>query len=351
MKGPFSVIFFFILFATFKAQDVQFSQFNSIAAYYNPAFSGSFPGDFKVNSMYRNQWVGFQDRPLTSLSIAADIKFHFGPADLLNDYIAANVNFITDRAQAYDWNSNEISLSLAYHKLLQKYNRSFLTGAFSFGVTQRSVNYDNIYFEDQFDGISKYSNPTSELLPSNIHSKPSLKAGLQYRVQFSKKLGLRTGFSLHKLFKPELSFYQDFKNKDYNGESSSTALAQYNFILNLLCKVTNLDELYPKIMYSVQGPHGIIIAGLGYRKSFYQLNETAFHGGITSRMVRSMQGISPVDIGLQFGIELKTFVIGIQYDFGINDAFKYKAPSHSFELSLSLYGEPQETETSLLPRF
>ena len=104
-------------------------------------------------------------------------------------------------------------------------------------------------------------------------------------------------------------------------------------------------------MYSAQGPHAIILTGLTYRKTFYQLNETAFHGGISSRLVKSNQGITPADIGFQLGIELTNMVIGIQYDFGIHDALKYKAPSHSFEISLSLYGEAQETETLMLPRF
>ncbi|MBK9108100.1 MAG: PorP/SprF family type IX secretion system membrane protein [Saprospiraceae bacterium] len=210
-----------------SAQDISFSQFNAVNLYYNPAFTGSFPGNYRVSSMYRNQWIGLKDRPLTQMAIAGDIKFSFGFDNPLKDFIGAGVYFNTDRSQVFDWNTNEMAIQLAYHKLLSKNKRSFVSGGFGFGVKQRSVNYDNLYFEDQFDGLDKYNGNTRELLPHNIHASPTLNFGFQYHSYLTRKTHLQIGLAVHKLFTKEYSFYNDFENPDYIGSRENQAFPQY----------------------------------------------------------------------------------------------------------------------------
>lgn len=56
-----------------------------------------------------------------------DIKFDLGFQDFKNDYFGAAVYFITDRAKIFDWNNNEISILLSYHKLLEKSSANYLS--------------------------------------------------------------------------------------------------------------------------------------------------------------------------------------------------------------------------------
>lgn len=331
-------------------QDIIFSQFNSVNLYYNPAFTGSFPGNFRVSSSYRNQWIGLQDQPLTQLIISGDIKFSFGYDSPLKDYIGAGVFFNTDRSQVFDWNTNEMAIQMAYHKLLNKNNRSFITGGLGFGVRQRSVNYDNLYFEDQFNGLDKYNGTSSELLPANIHASPTFNLGLQYQTFLSKKTHLQLGLSAQKILGNEFSFYNNFDNTDYIGTKENEAFKNILFITNLTYRYNNFEEIYPKLLVHLQGPHGIIITGISYRKAFQKSNQSAFHTGISARTAKSESSLAVTDLGLQLGLELGNFMIGLNYDFGIADLTRYKSPTQSFELSLRLMGE-YDNQYNLAPRF
>lgn len=332
------LVFFFAGICAMHAQDVSFSQFNSVAPYYNPAFTSAFNGNFRVSALHRSQWIGFQDLPITSFCILGDIKFDLKFQDYQGDYFGAGVYFITDRTQIFDWNSNEIALLISYHKLLEKSSKNYLSLGMGFGITQRSVNYDNLYFEDQFDGLNKYNGQTQEFLPPNIYARPEIKFGLQHNTALGSKWRLQSGLAMHYIFKPDLSFYKDYDNSDYTGTKSIKAASKITAILNLIYHSSSSLDIYPKLLFSVQSPHQLLNAGISIRKSFYTLNQTAFHAGVSTRVVKNLNSYIPADLGLNLGFEIKNFLIGLHYDIGIKDAVKYSDATHSFEISLSLIG-------------
>lgn len=319
-------------------QDVSFSQFNGIAPYYNPAFTSAFSGNFRVSVVHRNQWIGLQEQPLTSFCISGDIKFDLKFQDYKGDYFGAGIYFITDRSQLYDWNANEIALLLSYHKLLEGTNRNYLSAGIGVGVTQRSINYDNIYFEDQFDGLNKYNGQTSELLPPNIFARPEFKFGIHHNTSIGRKWRTQYGLSLHHLFSPDVSFYKDFDNSDYIGSRSLASYSKFIALVNFIYHSSSSLDLYPRFFLSAQGPHQIFQTGISLRKAFYTLNQTAFHAGVNTRIIKNFDSYTPSDLGVHLGFEIKNFIIGFHYDLGIKDAVKYSAPTHSFEISLALIG-------------
>ncbi|HRG69523.1 MAG TPA: PorP/SprF family type IX secretion system membrane protein [Saprospiraceae bacterium] len=349
----FKYLFFLILLSWSNlayCQEVNFSQFNTIAPYYNPAFSSAFTGNYRVSALHRNQWIGFQDQPISSFCILGDIKFDFGLQNFKSDYFGASVYFITDRAQQFDWNNNEVSILLAYHKLLDKSNSQYLSLGIGLGITQRSINYDNLYFEDQFDGLSKYNGSTSELLPPNIFSKPSIKIGIQHQVNLKSNFKIQSGLALHHVFRPDVSFYKDFDNIDYIGNKSLKSDFKITGIVNGNYKINNFTDLYPKVLVSAQGAHLLTNIGFSIRRSFYNLNQTAIHTGINTRIIKNLNAIIPADLGFLVGFEIKGFLIGMHYDFGIRDALKYASPTNSVEISLSLIGN-YDNEGFICPTF
>ncbi|MBK9108101.1 MAG: type IX secretion system membrane protein PorP/SprF [Saprospiraceae bacterium] len=122
------------------------------------------------------------------------------------------------------------------------------------------------------------------------------------------------------------------------------------FISNLIYRYNNFQEIYPKLLVNLQGPHGIIITGFSYRQAFQKSNQNALHTGISTRAVKSQSSLSFADLGFQLGFEFQNFMIGLHYDFGLRDATSYKAPSHSFEISLRLMGE-YDNQFNFAPRF
>jgi hypothetical protein len=60
------------------AQDHIYSQFYNAPLYLNPALTGQFEGDIRMNMIYRNQWSGLSG-DLSYLSASVDLNIpHFG---------------------------------------------------------------------------------------------------------------------------------------------------------------------------------------------------------------------------------------------------------------------------------
>ncbi len=333
-----------------EAQDVHFSQFNTSSSYLNPAFTGAFEGSFRIRAINRDQWIGFEDQPLRTFAILGDIKLGLKGQKITGDHFGLGIHFLTDRVQPLDYNTNEASVSIAYHKRLTKKTKNYVSGGISFGVHQKSINYEDLLFEDQFDGVNSYPFSTKELLPPNIFAVPEIKLGIQLNSQINNALRIQSGLSTQYTFAPEFSYYSTVDDPDYKGTKTSKAFTKIALLTNLIYYLDNLNQLYPRLLYSKQGPHQLAIVGVNFRHAFYSLNESAVHAGVAIRIPKSEQTYLPADLSFMAGIEFKSFILGLSYDFGLKDLIAYKNPSHSFEISLSLIGD-YNNEGFICPEF
>lgn len=74
MKKIYAYALLFLPFLGMSQQGVQFTQYMFNKIYYNPGVAGS-GGAICVNSLYRNQWVGFEGAPTTiNANVNAPIK-------------------------------------------------------------------------------------------------------------------------------------------------------------------------------------------------------------------------------------------------------------------------------------
>ncbi|MBK7231363.1 MAG: PorP/SprF family type IX secretion system membrane protein [Saprospiraceae bacterium] len=344
------LLIFILIHGIIKSQDISFSQYNLFQTYYNPVLSGMFEGTVKVSLINRDQWIKFVEDPYRSFGITGDIKFDLKNQDFRNDYLSLGAYFLSDRAQLLDWNKNEMGVGLSYYKKLDKFRNSYLSGGIGIRLLQRSLSYDNIYFQDQFDGLNKYDNPTQEILPINIHTTPDLKIGLGYQTQISSRWNMQLSSSIHYIFRPNFSFFKNLDDINYRGSSDYKALIRTNTIFNFVYEITKYEQIIPRIFIGTQGPHTIIQIGTGYRKSFYSINQTALHTAVSLRNVASGTSITPVDLGLQIGFEIKSFIIGLHYDIGLRDAIRFSNPTHSFELGLTWIGN-YDNDGYVCPKF
>ncbi len=339
-----------LFFQAAIAQDLSFSQFTVAAPYYNPAYTASFDGNYRVSLINRDQWIGPLDRAFRSFAISGNIKFDLRRQEFNNDFFGAGVYFVADKAPVFDFNTNEANVLLSYHKLLDRHRKDYLSAGFGFGVTQKSVNYESLYFQDQFDGVNNFNLPSRELLPPNIFARPDLKLGLQYNGQIKPNVRFQSGISCHYVLGPDFSFYREFNNLDYTGSNTFTAFRRINFTAAISYLVDKLNQYSPRIFYSIQGPHHFMVAGLQYKRSFYNLNQTALHMGVTGRLSNSQPTIALNDLGFTVGLEWNNTIIGFHYDLGVRDAIKFNRPTHSFEFSLLLIGN-YDNEGFICPEF
>jgi type IX secretion system PorP/SprF family membrane protein len=107
------------------AQDPHFSQFYASPLTLNPAIAGTYTGTFRISTLYRDQWRAAIDTPLRTFAMSGDVKFDVKVnAKNLPDAIGLGITFFGDRVATFDYNTNQILLSAAYHKVLDRKYRS-----------------------------------------------------------------------------------------------------------------------------------------------------------------------------------------------------------------------------------
>ncbi len=152
------VLLFFSVFL--NAQDIHFSQFFSAPLNTNPANTGNFIGDYRAVLNNKNQWMTFTNAYRTfsgSLDAAFDNfiveKSKAGLGVIVNNDIAGDGHFGT----------NQFYLSGAYSlKILNNHDLRFGVG-FNLGYVLHGINFNNLYFGDQYSGEQFDPNlPSSE---------------------------------------------------------------------------------------------------------------------------------------------------------------------------------------------
>jgi type IX secretion system PorP/SprF family membrane protein len=192
-----SFSFFICSLSTAWTQDKLFTQAFAHPVDINPAFSGDIDGRYRVTIAYRDQWRSIIESPFTTTGVYGDIKINL--KDNENDFFGAGFSIVADRTAIFNVNQNLISLYGSYHKSLNKTNKQYLAAGINLGIAQRNLNYEEIYFNDQFNGLDQYSLPTFETLPSNNFAFVDLGLGVSYTSSWSRYSHLSFGVGVDHL--------------------------------------------------------------------------------------------------------------------------------------------------------
>ena len=344
------LVFIFIFPALMsQSQDAHFSQFFANPMYLNPALAGAFNGTFRVNTIYRDQWGDGLDDPYATFAVSGDAKLDFSKKFDKGDYFAVGLLFFADRYGAYDFNTNIVSLSGAYHKLLQKHNNQFLSVGFQVGINQKNINYENLVFGDQFDGLNSFGNNTSEILPPNNFGLFDLGLGVNYSITFNSNTAIYLGGSMMHITEPNIAFFGQSDVVQPPFETENKLFRKYNGYIATSFPLAESFYLTPRALISLQGPYMEVVAGTGFKLeipnslSFWQF-------GLWARPVKDLEGFSLNDIIVQSGFQFNSFAIGLSYDINLTGLSNSNIYRSSFELSLSLIGK-YENDDNICPQF
>lgn len=123
-----------------SAQDHMYSQFFNSPIYLNPALTGQFQGDLRMNLIYRNQYT----------SVPGSLNYISGSIDYNVPQFGGGLGLLFTRSAegtAY-LNKNNISGTYSYSVGSDAFVLSFGLQA---GVTNRSIDYGKLVFSDQID--------------------------------------------------------------------------------------------------------------------------------------------------------------------------------------------------------
>ena len=346
----FIILFFSVLVSSAVfGQDRHFSQFYSAPLNLNPALTGAFDAKYRIGLINRDQWRSVLDNPYKTFAATLEVKFglDYFFKFAKKDKVAVGLLFYSDKVEGVEFNTNQMSLSIAYQKALDRDAKSYLTLGIQAGLAQRNINFLDFDFDDEFNQIDAFDLPSNEVLPGNNFSYGDYSVGLNYAATLSKKARIFAGGAMHHIFEPSLSFYEN--NVGDRLEERLHRNYTVHAGANLLLK-TELT-LSPRILFLLQGGHMQINAGSNLRISLSGYDGTALHLGAFARIVQGIENPLGLDaIVPQVAIELGGFLLGLSYDVNINALANYNTAQGTFEISAAYLGE-YENETILCPKF
>jgi type IX secretion system PorP/SprF family membrane protein len=341
------IVILFGVFDYLYAQDRHFSQFYASPLTLNPAITGSFEGKYRVGMNYRSQWSSLLAQPFKTSSLGADLRLNspFGSGRGNNDKIGAGLLFLRDNIAALDFSTTQIGISTAYHKALGWGSSQYLSLGFQLGLSQRNVIYDNLTFQDQWNGVDGYSFPRGERLPENNFGYADLATGLNYTYSNDDRL-LVVGLAYHHFNKPNIAF---FRGDDLPVQP---LLPRYSLQLASTFPITRSGSIMfsPRILASLQGQHMAINAGANFRIRVDNTYGTSLHLGSWFRPVRNVDGVNLDAVVFMTGIEYNNILFGVSYDLSLPTLAKYRRTANVFEFSLIYLGEYDNDEL-LCPSF
>ena len=343
-----------IALSSAAAQDVHFTQFYSAPLLLNPALTGGFEGKLRAGLIYRDSWRGTLDNPFVTTTAGLDFRFPIRAGGRDNgDAAAAGIVFMNDRVKVYDFTHNQIMVSGAYHKLLDKNTNQRLSGGIQVGVGQRNINYGALDFQDEFsiqpNGSSGYFGATREELPPNNLAFLDLNAGINYSYAPRGRAALYAGVAVHHINEPDISF--DAQVEDPTVEPEPQALdRKYSVHVAGAIPLQSTLSLQPRVLAQMQGESIQAVLGTNLRFQFDEFSSTALHVGSWFRGVRNVDGVGPDAVVALVGFEYKNVLLGTSYDIGLSDFTANSRGRGALEISLAYLGD-YENDSLTCPTF
>jgi type IX secretion system PorP/SprF family membrane protein len=280
--------------------------------------------------------------------VGGDFKIDINDKNKYPDFAGAGLIFSSDQIAAFNYNIYQIALLGSFHKSLSDRQNTYLSAGVHFGLGQRSVNYNNLRFEDQFNGQSAYSFPTSEVLPANNFAHPDIGFGLNFSTTPRKNAGLYVGASYYHLNEPLISFYG--KDQDVNVPSEDFVLkSRLTVHAAGSIPLSDLVALLPRAIYNAQGSHASATFGANFRRQIYEAEASFLHFGAWMRSTKSLSTFQPTDATVFFGFELKGLMMGLSYDVYLRE-IAGQAGTGTFEFTISYTGS-HENSAQICPTF
>jgi type IX secretion system PorP/SprF family membrane protein len=173
------LILVFLLSLRVSGQDLHFSHFMQAPMLRGAAEAGNFSGDLRIAALQRRQWASVTE-PFRSLGISVDGKP--GAILPLPQGLGTGLTINYDKAGDGELTMLEILLSVSYQIALNKDSVHFLRAGISGGMMRSSINYNALYFDNQFNGdVFQPQSPSGEVFRRDEFTKSDFGFSIGWR--------------------------------------------------------------------------------------------------------------------------------------------------------------------------
>lgn len=307
-------IFLIILLgpALLKGQDIHFSQFFHNPVFQNPAMSGQFDGSWRFAGNQRLQWRSVTNNPYNTIALSADAN------GLLHENLGLGAMVFHDVAG--DSKFRTIQLAFNGNWKFQLNESHALRTGIQMGLVHRSINYNDLYFGAQYNGI--YYDPglsNQENFQREARLYPDLATGISYHYHNGERLEADGGIGVYNLLAPKQSWFND---ADILLDRRISIFAQAQLPLS-----EKIDAL-PATQLMLQGTYREWLIGCGGR---YILKQERSH----FRAVKAGIYYRNRDAGYaMIGMDYDNWTAGISYDINLSNLVPASRYRGGFEIAL-----------------
>lgn len=341
MKNTFTLylaFFLFLFIQTADAQDPRFAQFYASPLSLNPAMTGVHEGQFRVVANYRelyNSVLGNQ--PFRTIATSFDYRHQINRGS----YVGLGVNVMRDAAGVSNFNRQAGGLSASIMKQLGggRYSSvdQFLVAGAQVGFGQHSLNWNNLWFSNQYDAANaavNFDNASGEGMMENTSDMyVDFNAGVLWYALFDDRRSLYIGGALHHVNSPNISFLDEVD------ELPARWVAHMGGELPM----GNELSLLPAIAVMGQNQSLSTTAGANFRYTNREWRELAMRVGGWAHVVNQLDSGFALDaITVAAILELEDWNLGFSYDVTTSTLTNANNGRGAFEVSL-IYTHPAKS--------
>jgi type IX secretion system PorP/SprF family membrane protein len=303
------------------AQDIHFSQYNSSPLLLNPSLAGLDNGDYRVYASFREQWPTVSNGN-TYRTFAAGADMGIGKVTKYNSYAGIGLSFFSDQAGAINLNTDRVSLSVAYHFMLNRTGTQQLSAGLQGSFNYSSIDPSLATFDQQYNPTTGQVDPNSGKESFGRSNVIFGDAGLGLLYSGVARSGTEAyfGFALDHVNQPKISF--DPSGQDISATGGIRLYMKETFHGGVNIPVGTRVTIMPNFLVLVQGPSHEFDLGCNFKTALgndARTSKTAIHFGVQYR------GIYDAVI-LNGRIDYKGFSCGLSYDINVS---KLLPASHS----------------------
>ena len=310
-----------------QGQSMHFTQYYNAPQLLNPANTALTPDlDYRLGANYRNQWAALPV-PFNTVSAFGDVKIgaNRGEGD---KWLGLGGAIYSDKAGSGSLSLFQAQLSLAYHLHVSK--TSMLSVGLAGSYSQRSVDYDKLTFDNQWDGISFNTYmPTGEKVGVLKTTFMSVAAGVNYAYMPNEAAYVKVGIGVANINQPVESFY---------GGKNQVGMRPIANV-DMLFRTSDNIIINPSAYYTTQKGAAEIVAGSSMRINMTGPNERRASQLILGGYFRVGDAVIGT-LGYQYGNVQFTG----SYDFTVSGLAPYNAAYGALEFSIICGGNSNGNE-------
>ncbi len=293
-----------------NAQDIHFSQFYNSPLNLNPALTGSFDGDIRIAANQRSQWSSVTV-PYSTYGISVDANTIF------NSPFHLGLGIYNDKAGDSEFSTLQIAPSFGYTQYIGDSTNTF-TVSIQPAFTQRSISYDQLSFDNQYNGV-RYDESLANGETFNNEGRQyfNFHGGFSWNYTKNLRKTITAGIAFHNIFNPKQSFFND-ENIELHSRVTFHTTGTF--------KIANKFDAVPGVSVMTQHEFKEIIFG-GSGK--YHLNKGDYKAAYFGFWYRNSDATY-----ITAELDYRNFHFGISYDINLSSLQVASRNRGGFEFSV-----------------